>query len=385
MTTRHLRLLIASLVVLALIVALIMWLSRPKPIPVRVKSVDHGRVQDTVANTRAGTVKACQRSGLSPSIGGQIIKMPVKEGDSVKAGQLLMEFWNDDLLAQLSLAERQARAAAASARQACVVAETAEREAKRLQTLRKKGLASDEATDKAVGEARAQRAACEAAQVNVEVSQAQVDVSRAALARTRLLAPFDGIAAQVNGEIGEYVTPSPVGVPTPPAVDLIDMRCIYVSAPIDEVDAPDIRVGLPARISLDAFGKQVFDGKVRRIAPYVLDVEKQARTVDVEAEFTRPGDTARMLPGYSADIEIILAEKTDTLRVPTEAIIEGHKVLVVDADKVLQERRITTGLSNWEFTEVKDGLQAGEQVVVSVDREGVRAGALVKIENGTAD
>ncbi len=375
MRTRHLKLLVAGLIIVALLAALFLWLGRSRPVVVRVTSVESGRVQDTVANTRAGTIKACQRSGLSPSIGGQIVNMPVKEGDAVKAGQLLMEFWNDDLQARLKLAERQARAAAATARQACVVAETAEREARRLQTLRKQGLASDEVTDKAVGEARAQRAACQAARVNVEVSQAQVDVARAALARTRLVAPFDGIAAQVNGEIGEYVTPSPVGVATPPAVDLIDMSCIFVSAPIDEVDAPQIRVGMPARISLDAFPKRIFSGRVRRIAPFVLAIAKQARTVEVEAGFDNQADTERMLPGYSADIEIIVAARDKVLRIPTEAIMEGNKVLVFRDGEPLEARRIETGLGNWEWTEVVKGLKAGEEVVVSVDRKGVAAGA----------
>jgi len=376
MKTRPLKLLIAALLIAALLAALLLWLGRPRPVAVRVAAVTTGSVQDTVANTRAGTIKACQRSGLSPSMGGQIVRMPVREGDTVKAGQLLMEFWNDDLQARLKLAERQARAAAATARQACVVAETAEREARRLQTLRKQGLASDEVTDKAVGEARAQRAACQAARVNVEVSQAQVDVARAALGRTRLIAPFDGIAAQVNGEIGEYVTPSPVGVATPPAVDLIDMSCIYVSAPIDEVDAPQIRVGMPARISLDAFPRRIFSGRVRRIAPFVLAIAKQARTVEVEADFDDKADTEGMLPGYSADLEIIVAARDQVLRIPTEAILEGNKVLVFRDGEPLEARRIETGLGNWEWTEVVKGLKAGEQVVVSVDRKGVEAGAV---------
>ena len=61
-----------------------------------------------------------------------------------------------------------------------------------------------------------------------------------------------------------------------------------------------------ARITLDAFGKRTFDGRVRRIAPYVTDREKQARTVDVEVEFISPPDDVQLLPGYSADVEILL-------------------------------------------------------------------------------
>ncbi len=374
MTPRHVRVAFIVITVLIAIGAGMWWLTRPEPVSVVVRKVDKGMVQDTVANTRAGTVKACRRAGLSPTIGGQIVRLPVREGDHVKAGQILMEFWNVDRKAQRELARNEHAAARARANQACVLADVAHREAERLRAMKKKGLAAEEAVDKADGEARAQAAACRAARAQEKVSESRIRVAEAALEQTRLAAPFDGIVAEVNGEIGEFVTPSPVGVATPPAIDLIDMRCVYISAPIDEVDAPKIRTGMPARISLDAFRGKVFTGHVRRIAPYVLTRAKQARTVDVEAEFENPDESRDMLPGYSADIEVIVAEKADVLRVPTEAILEGDKVLVFRDGEPLEQRRIETGLGNWEWTEVVAGLKAGEEVVVSVDRKGVEAG-----------
>ena len=354
--------------------ALFVWFGRSDPVAVVVKPVAYGTVQDTVANTRAGTIKACRRAGISPSLGGQIAKLPVKEGDTVKPNQLLMELWNEDQQAQLELATSEAKSAEAVARQACIKSEVARREANRLQKLRTQNLVSEEAVDKSDGEARAQDAACNAARANQEVSQAKIHVVEAELERTRLTAPFAGVVAEVNGEIGEFVTPSPVGIPTPPAVDLVDISCLYVSAPIDEVDAPQIRVGMRANISLDAMAGTTFDGKIRRIAPYVLEVEKQARTVDVEADFVCPDHCRGMLPGYSADIEVILEEHANALRVPTEAVLEGNKVLVFTADNTLDERDIQTGLTNWAWTEVIDGLVEGEEVVTSVEREGVGDG-----------
>ena len=145
-------------------------------------------------------------------------------------------------------------------------------------------------------------------------------------------------------------------------------------APIDEVDAPRIRVEMKANISLDALVGEVFAGTVKRIAPYVLEVEKQARTVDVEVDFICQQDCENMLPGYSADVEVILDERDNVLRIPTEAILEGNKVLVFTADNLLQQREIKTGLSNWEWTQVTEGLSEGEEVVVSVEREGVEDG-----------
>ena len=128
------------------------------------------------------------------------------------------------------------------------------------------------------------------------------------------------------------------------------------------------------------FAKQIFPGKVKRIAPYVLDIEKQARTVDVEVDFANTEDSHNMLPGYSADIEVILAEQRNTLRIPTEAILEGNKVLVLGDEGILQQRQITSGLSNWEFTEVLEGLKENERIVVSVDRDGVEDGAHAESE-----
>ena len=385
MAAKKIKLLAVVIIVIALAITAVWWFSRTQPIAVVVQGVEIGVVQDTVANTRAGTIEACRRAGISPRLGGQIAIMPVKEGDVVEQDQVLMEFWNDDLAAQAKLAESEVKATEAKAEQTCTLADVVKREAQRLKKLRAQDLASEEAIDKAEGTARAQKAACTAAQAAVDVSKASLEVALAALDQTRLKAPFPGVVAEVNGEVGEFVTPSPVGIPTPPAVDLMDISCLYVSAPIDEVDAPQIRVGMPANISLDAFSGQVFTGQVRRVAPYVLDLEKQARTVDVEVEFANPDECQCMLPGYSADIEVILDEHVNVMRIPTEAILEGNRVLVLGAEGVLEERTIEAGLSNWAWTEVVKGLSKNDQVVLSIEREGVEAGAVVSASTRAAD
>jgi HlyD family secretion protein len=85
-----------------------------------------------------------------------------------------------------------------------------------------------------------------------------------------------------------------------------------------------------------------------------------------------------MLPGYSADIEVILAQHDDVLRIPTQAVGEGQRVFVVGEDDRLEERTIEVGLRNWAWTEVTAGLQAGDMLVTSIDREGLEAGAPVR-------
>src|SRR6185436_5394780 len=98
---------IAIIAVVILVVAAAAWaLTRPKPVKVTLLTVDRGAVAATVANTRAGTVDAGRRAGLSPALGGKIALLPVTTGEVVQEGELLLELWNDDLKAELELSQR---------------------------------------------------------------------------------------------------------------------------------------------------------------------------------------------------------------------------------------------------------------------------------------
>lgn len=381
MKRRYFR--IFSLLVILAAAAVVWYTTRAKPIDVVVSPAQRGMVEKTVANTRAGTVEACQRAFPTPSLGGQIARLEVREGQRVKKGDLLLGLWNKDLKAEVELARSEVEAAESRARASCLNAEVAEREAERTVTLQKRGVASEEQTDKAVTQSKASKAECAAARTNIEVSRSKLGVSEAKLGRTQLLAPFAGVVAEVNGELSQYVTPSPPGIATLPIVDLIGLDCFYVTAPIDEVDVPGIEAGMPARITLDAYGDRVFEGRVRRVAPYVLAMEKQARTVAIEVEFVREQDLQQLLAGYSADVEVIREVHENVLRIPTEALVEGKRVYVLDtAAGVLRERQAEAGLANWDYTEVMSGVEVGDLVVSSVDREGVEDGALARAESG---
>jgi HlyD family secretion protein len=366
------RALAVLVVLVAAGVGIALWVGRAQPIVVDLAEVGRGPVAETVTNTRAGTVKACQRAKLAPPAGGQIARLPVKKGDRVEKDQVLLELWNDDIRAELAVVEQDAGAAQARRDEACVAAKVARQESNRLARLVERKLVSVELAERAAGEADSREAGCRAAAAQIRVSQARIDAARARLERTLLRAPFAGTVAEINGELGEFVTPSPVGIPTPPAVDVVDTSCIYITAPIDEVDAPRVREGMPARVTLDAFRERSFKAHVRRVAPYVLDAEKQARTVEVEAEIDEIGD-ALLLPGYSADVEVILAERADVLRIPTRALVEGKRVYLLEGGRI-RAREVQTGIGNWEYTEVTGGIEAGANVVVSVDREGLADG-----------
>lgn len=361
------------------VIALSIWyFSKPEPIFVTLTAVKPGSVEATVANTRAGSIEACQRTRLSPIIGGRIDYLGVKKGDHVKKGQVLIRLWNDDQQAQNNLALAQVETSRKRLNEVCSMADSAEREAARMEKLRVRGFISEGAEEKARYEAQSRRSACDAAKTDIKQALARVNITQVEQGRTVLTAPFDGVVADIVGELGEYTTPSPPGVATPPAIDLIDPSCLYVEAPMDEIDAPKIKVGQPARITLDALPNQIFPGVVKRVAPYVVAVEKQARTVDIEVSFEHEQDTQTLLVGYSADVEVILERRDNVLNVPTAALIDGNKVLVYQPEThKLEERILTLGVTNWERSEVVDGLKEGDQVVTSLERDGVKAGATV--------
>jgi HlyD family secretion protein len=370
--------LIVLLIVIAVTVGVIWYMGRQPPPEVLLHTVARGTVEKTVSNTRAGTVEACRRSKLSMPTGGRVDALLVTEGDRVESGQVLLSLWNKDRKAMQAQASAQLLVARGNAKKICVEAQNAEREAQRLDTLLERKLASKEATE--LGRTRAQSGsfACQAARDEEQVAQANLDINNVMLEETFLRAPFAGVVAEINGEIGEYVTPSPPGVATPPAVDLIDYSCMYVTAPIDEVDAGELHKGLPARVTLDAFRGESFPGTLNRIAPYVLDLEKQARTVEVDVVFDDPGVRERLLVGYSADIDILLETHADVLRVPTEAVMENDQVYRFNrASGTLELVTIEVGLRNWNFTEITGKLQAGDEIVLSLDVPGLTDGLAV--------
>ena len=226
MSPTLIRRLLLALLVLCLLGAGIWWVKRPKPVAVVLTTIDQGRVESSIANTRAGTVEACQRTKLSATMGGRIEVLAVKEGDKVSKGQLLMKLWNDDQQAQSALALTQVETARKRVTEVCTVAANAEREAERQNALFKQGFVSGSRDEQARAEAQARRAGCDAAKADVNQTLARVKSTQVEQKRTVLYAPFAGTVAKIVGEVGEYSTPSPPGVPTPPAIDLIDDSCV---------------------------------------------------------------------------------------------------------------------------------------------------------------
>jgi len=236
--------------------------------------------------------------------------MPVKKGDQVAKDQVLLELWNEDIRAELAVTNATPRLRARGAT-SLHLGKVARRESDRLASLVERKLVSVELTERAAGEPRAVRPG--AGPRPSRSALPRQDRCRTCPARAHLLrAPFAGTVAEINGEIGEFVTPSPVGIPTPPAVDVVDNSCIYITRPSTKWTPARPR-GHPAHVTLDAFKDRTFPAHVRRVLP-MCSIPRSRLARSSRGRVDERGD-AVLLPGYSADVEVIIAEHADSLRI----------------------------------------------------------------------
>ncbi len=382
MKVRPTRVVIVVAVLILFGVVLRFTVFRSDPVPVTVFRVARGPVEETVTNSKAGTVKTRRRAVLSPEIGGRVEELAVRAGDRVHKGQVLMRLAAADYEARISLQQRAVTAAAAAQRAACLTAEQAEREHTRYLRLAEQKIIAEEVLDRLESDRDVAAASCQAAEANMHEAKAALDLAQVERAKTVLRAPFDAVVAELTAEVGEWISPSPPGLPMPAVIELIQPSAIYVSAPLDEVDVGKVGVDQPVRVTLEAYPGRSLAGKVVRVAPYVLDTEEHSRTFEIEVELEDREFAESLLPGTSADVEVILDSVPDVLRIPSYALMAGGRVLLVN-DGSLVARDVTTGLENWAFTEIKDGLEAGDAVVVSLDRAEIQEGAKARIADET--
>ena len=366
----------------ALIFGVRAWLFEPEPVVVKVVRAEIGRVEETVTNSRAGTVTARQRAHLSAEIGGRVTAVPFEKGDKVRKGDILLRLNDASEKATLERTRGDLVVVKAQGNRACLEASRARREHARFLDLSKKELVSIDELDRVASKAHATAAACQAMKAGIDRAKAAIQEAQAQLDKTVLHAPFSGILGEVQVDVGEWITPAPPGVPIPPVLDLIDPTSIYISAPMDEVDSAKIHTQQEVRVTIDPFPGQAFKGHVSEVSAFVSDVEEQNRTVDIEVELEDREFAKTLLPGTSADVEVILSVRENVLRIPRPALLEGSKVWIVKQDRLV-EQTIQVGLKNWDYVEVISGIQEGEAVVSSLDRADIEIGHPVIIEEIT--
>ncbi len=333
-----------------------------KPVMVKITDIRPGELRVIVNATTTSTVKSETEVTLSAQRTGRVVQLPLKEGDVVKAG---------DLVARLDLTEEEVQSESTLA-QSKATFEEAEKNLNRSQGLFDKGMISQQDLD-------AVRRAFEVAQSQYRAAVSDLGVRRD---YSVIRVPFNGVVSKKYTEVGELLTPGKQ------IVTIVNPDRIYVLATIDEVDVGKLKLGLPVTITVDAFPGEKFSGTIKRISPIVSGGKLETRTADVWIYFDQKQQ--RIKPGMSADVEILVATLENVLSVPSQAVIEreGKKQVYVAEGSPLRQgaravariRPIEVGETNWSFTQITGGLKPGEYVIITPEATGLKDGAKVKIE-----
>lgn len=311
----------------------------PPTIPVEAAKVESGPLSERVV--AIGSLASNESIVVRPEMAGRVVEIGFEEGQPVKKGDLLIRL--DASLNQAEITETEARL------------KLAERNFERIE-----GLASNRiATERSRDEARS----------NLDVSTAALELAKVKLEKTRLVAPFDGIAGLRQVSVGDYVTTGQ------DLFNLEDIDPIKVDFRVAEKFLPAIRTGQTIEISVDAYPGRNFEGKVYAIDPRI---DAAGRSIVLRARVDNQEGILR--PGLFARVTLVLELKPEALTIPEQAIVpRGDSQFVFKViDGKVQQTKVTIGTRRNGRVEIVEGLSNGD-TVVTAGHQKLREGAGVKI------
>jgi len=355
------------------IVVLIGWRAL-RPTEVIVAAVTSGPAIEAVYAT--GTVEADPRVEVKAKVPGTVAQLAVKEGDRVKAGQLLARLDNKTLCFDLVRSRADLRAsvertsggspqlAALRAARDSISADVklAEAELKRAEGLTEKGAMAHDELDRRrerLNKLHAEWAAADARvrslEIDLRAERERVGAVEGSLvaqnADAEVRAPLDGTVIRRQVELGEAV------VQNQPLFTVGNTDHLLLEVKVDEADVGRVRIGQQVLVDLYAFASRVVTGRVAELYP---DADRATKTFLAKVELTAPPEGLRS--GMSAEVNIVTDRHEGVLLVPTGAVAAG-KVRVAKDGRV-HTRAVNTGLKDTRNTEVLSGLEPGELVVI---------------------
>ena len=383
-----------------------------KAVEVRMETVQK---RDLIASvTASGQVRPQTKVDVASDVSGKIIKLSVKEGQMVSAGQFLLQIDPSQPQAAVERSEAQVASARASLAQQIANLDQAQRAYDRAATMKKANptLIADEQVEQLKTALDVNKAVVEAGKHAVDQATASLNDAKSSLAKTTLYAPMSGRVTRLAVEQGETAVPGTFNKDAATLLTISDMSVLETRVKVDETDVARVKVGDSAQVQMDAFPDTTFVGRVTKISNSSVKAEAANgpgdQAVDYEVTIqllNAPPDTR---PDFSATAKVITDKRTNVLSVPIIALtvrenqalqngdtavglgkgrptkdlnkkdVEG--VFVIGTDNKVTFRPVKVGIAGEKHFEVTSGLKEGEKIVAGTYQaiRELKDGALVR-------
>jgi len=391
------------------IVASIIWNKREKPIPVTTEKAIRKTIVQTVSAT--GKVQPETEVKISPEVAGEIIELPVEDGKRVKQGDLLVRIKPDSYKALVEQQEAAISAAKATNLQQKATMLKTEHDFKRAEDLFSKKLISEQEYNAAEAAYDVAKNTYESSLHEIERAQAGSSQARDQLSKTTIYSPIDGTVTVLNSKQGERLVATGQFAGTE-VMRVADLSHMEARVDVNENDVVNVKVGDKADIKIDAYGDRKFHGAVYQIANTgkTTGAGTQEEVTNFEVKIRIEDTDVTLKPALSCTADIHTNEVKDVVAVPMQAVtirtgesnlspeeIEKKKQKVAQRDKgdnnaeFVNERaekaaqkedrervskvvflkkgakaqivKVTTGISDDTYTEIKSGIQPGDEVI----------------------
>ncbi len=397
-----------GLILLCIVVSII-WSKREKPIPVTTEKALRKTILQTVSAT--GKVQPETELKISPEVAGEIIELPVEDGMSIKKGDLLVKIKPDSYKALLEQQEAAISSAKATNLQQKATMMKTEQDLKRADDMFNKKTISIQEYNAAQAAYDVAKNTYESSLHEIERAQAGSSQARDQLSKTTVYSPIDGTVTILNSKLGERIvaTGQFAGTEVMRVADLTHMQAVV---DVNENDVPNVKVGDKARVKIDAYGDRKFKGTVAQIANTgkTTGAGTQEEVTNFEVKINLDRENVLLRPGLSCTADIETNMVKDAVAVPMQAVtirtgesnlspeeIEKKKQKVADRDKgennaeYVNERqekqaqkeereklakvvflkkgskaqmlKVTTGISDDTYMEIRSGVKPGDEVI----------------------
>ncbi len=397
------------IVVVGLVLIALLGGSKEEIVQVQTEKVVKRNITQTVAAT--GKINPEFKVIITPEVTGEIVNLPVKEGDVVKKGDLLIKIKADAYMAQKQRAEATLQSSKSTLSMRKAELDKITSDYNRIKELHNKKLASDSELEAAKSNYLSTKAAYEGAEANVKQNEASLNETLDQLSKTTIYSPMAGTITQLNVELGERVLGSGFSQGTN-IMTVSDLSNMEASVDVDENDVVLIAMGDTARIKVDAFGDEIFRGTVTQIGNSAISsgLGTQEQVVNFEVKLKLLDLDKNLRPGMSCNATIETETRKNVLSVPIQSVTartggpqmgEGNQneeenpqakkkesqklqeIVFLVNNGHAKSVKVETGISDDNYIQITKGL-SGDETVVSgsyraISRE-LNDGSTIRVE-----